>query len=597
MFNPNDPVQLQRLRAAMSWSVRKMAPQREFWNYARRQWVGRHCFEDGAEENVPNNMIELFVNVFTQQLSSGNPRALILTEVPGLKPIAYDHMLSVNQLLGEIDLQPSLEEWVTEALFMVGIMKVGVSEDDGMLGYYRDRNQPYAEVVLLDDYIADMKARRYDQKAFEGNRYRVPLDWARNFDGFDAEMRSRLQKTDLAYGSDESIPASERAEALSIGSSHEEVDEIDDMVELFDIYLPREKLMVTLSHQNLPRPLRVVEWMGPECGPYHQLSFNRVPGNLMPLPPIAALMDLHKIVNEAWNKLADQAQRMKMVNYFKRGAEEDAMRVLDAYDGATIGVDDPENLVKEARFGGPDQALFAMAQRSSAEFSRNAGNLDALGGLGVQADTLGQEELLKASSSGRVNFMQNKMLRATAGVVRSLAFWDWHDPLKVRYLTRMLPGVEAQVPFMSTPEQRREHDFFDFNFQIEPHSLQYQGPGQRLNMLFSSLERVVWPVLPVLLQTGMVPKFQQLFDYVGQYANLPEFRDILEAGGPMSQGGPVQPPRMGMQGMPSTTTRRYERVSRSTGPTREGQMKNMENLLLGGNGQPGDSNYANQQVG
>lgn len=578
-FNPLDPRHMLRLRSALSASINAMQPFRNHWMFAKRQYAGRHYgpAEDGSQENVPVNLIELFVNIYTQQLASNTPQALVVTEQEQLRPLAFDHQLSVNQLLNEIDLQSSLETWVVEALFSLGILKVGISEDAKALGLRRNRNQPYAEPVLLDDYIVDMRARDDGQKSFEGNRYRVPLEWARDNQAFDRRERQRLRRTSTRY--EDTDDNGDRAEDLSLGSGMQHDDELEDMVELIDVFLPRQGLLMTISAQHAEAPLRVIEWEGPECGPYHTLGFNRVPGNLMPLSPMAALLDLHEMTNQAWRKLAQQADRMKSVNFYKLGADEDASRVLETGDGGSVGVSDVENLVKEYRYGGPDNALLGFASTANREFSRHAGNLDVLGGLASQAGTLGQEELLKASSSGRVNYMQNKMVRATAGVIRSLAFWDWHDPFRVRHLTRVLPGLSIRDAFEVTPEMRREHDFFEFNFRIEPHSLQFQGPGQRLSVLTSTLERLVWPVLPVLAQQGVAPNFFKLYDYVAQYANLPEFRDVLAITGPVQSAGPIQPPRMAAQ-----TKRTYERVNRP-GRTRDGHQKVMEEVLMGGNPQ------------
>ena len=67
-----------------------------------------------------------------------------------------------------------------------------------------------------------------------------------------------------------------------------------------------------------------------------------------------------------------------------------------ANDGEVILVNDANSL-KEMRFGGPDQANLAFAIHAKATHSEIAGNLQTLGGLSPQADTLGQEQLLNQS--------------------------------------------------------------------------------------------------------------------------------------------------------------------------------------------------------
>ena len=80
-----------------------------------------------------------------------------------------------------------------------------------------------------------------------------------------------------------------------------------NIVELRDIWLPREQLIITVETGKLGPSLRVLEWDGPHSGPYRFLRFNEVPGNTMPLPPVALWRDLHDLANVLFRKLGLQS--------------------------------------------------------------------------------------------------------------------------------------------------------------------------------------------------------------------------------------------------------------------------------------------------
>lgn len=49
-------------------------------------------------------------------------------------------------------------------------------------------------------------------------------------------------------------------------------------------------------------PLRVVDWEGPESGPYHLLWYNEMPSNSFPLAPVTQWIDLNDGYNRVMRK-------------------------------------------------------------------------------------------------------------------------------------------------------------------------------------------------------------------------------------------------------------------------------------------------------
>ena len=104
---------------------------------------------------------------------------------------------------------------------------------------------------------------------------------------------------------------------------------------LWDVWLPKEGLLVTMADQSGGPALRMVPWEGPEHGPFLLLGFDVVPGNIMPVAPGAHLLGLARLLNRMMRKLGDQADRQKIVTLVSRAASQNGtgQAAVEAEDG------------------------------------------------------------------------------------------------------------------------------------------------------------------------------------------------------------------------------------------------------------------------
>lgn len=589
-----DDAKFRRLRRAVRCSYDKLKPFREHRLAAIKQYVGNHYSENGTNTRVPLNLIEQAVSIYLRQLAARAPRALCTTRYPEIRPHAKLLEQAINRLIEEIQFEKTLKSAVVNAMFSVGIIKVGLepayeAEIDGVL---HDIGQPYADNIDLDDFVYDTAARTWEQVQFCGNGYKVPLEFAKQCDLFDPEVRAQL-KPSYGGGFEDETACEDKAENTGTGEKKESDDSYEQCVELWDIYLPRENKMLTISKaQSQLKPLREIEWHGPECGPYILLGFSEVPNNVMPLPPAALWQDMHELVNQLWRKLGRQALRQKTVTFVQKGqGEKDGTVVVNAEDGQAVGVDNPQN-VREAKYGGPDNVNLAFALQAKDLFSSMAGNLEILGGLSPQSETLGQDNLLNANASKRISEMQDRTIQFAREVIRALAWYLWYDPLIELPLTKRVDGTDINVPVDFTPEDR-EGEYLDYNIDIQPYSMQDMTPSARLAAINQVLQTVgsLLPIMPMLQQSGYMLNVDALLRTYNKYANIPELEEIVTSlmldMMPDQQPQPVGQPPTKMQ--PPVTTRRYERVNRP-GATTQGKDAAMAQLLMGGN--PQDSEKA-----
>jgi hypothetical protein len=562
------------------------------------EYVGDTYFEDGSRKPVPIGLLELAITTYQAHLVSSCPQCTVGTPHRELAPQANKFELALNHLIrNEIDLEGSLRRWSLDAMFGMGILKVGMCagyqiEIDGFL---HDVGQPYCQNVSLDDFVYDHAATRWDKIQFCGNQYRLPLEFMRE---------SGMYDLDGITGPSDRLGHNEqgdtRVDTISSGTATKPADEqLYPEISLWDLWLPLDGLVVTVQADSTvtdsligEKPLRVVEWDGPECGPYHLLGYHDVPDQIAPLPPMAVLEELHRIVNVLYRKLARQAERQKSNPVFQGANEDDARRLNEANDGEWSRLDNPQG-VSEINSGGVHQGNYAFAIDAIGRFSYMGGNLDSLAGLSPQAETAKQDAMLRESASLRLNEMQNRTISATKKVLESLAWHLYYDPFIEIPIVKRVAGTPIEVKGMFTPEDR-EGDFLQYNFSIEPYSMKYQGPGDKLNTLNSVVQQAILPLLPMMESQGQIFNIEGYLKKVAKYSNMPDLEDlVIFTQSNEAQEGPVGEPPSKMKA--ANTSRTYNRVSTSTGGTRQSQDSSKIMLAMGGNQQAAQASQAFSQ--
>jgi len=565
-----------RLREAIDWSISQIEKPRNQRVDTIKQYVGSHYSTGGTDKHVPANLLELAVTIYVRALAARSPRVMVTTGVDALKPAALNMQIALNQVPAEIDLAGTLRRVVLEALFGIGVVKVGLTSGGATLpsdnsGQYHDAGSAFVDVVTLDDYFVDMSAKNRAGIQFEGNDYWVGIEEAKAiYSGHDK---------DYEVAADEHTVHGDRGEQRADGVGVDEgADLFQDKVWLRDVWLPgtREVLTYGVTSNTL---FRVVKWDGPEHGPYYHLSYTDVPGNLLPLPPASLWRDLHEIANSLFRKLANQAMSKKRVAGFQGGNDTAVANLKRAKDGEGIVYDGqpPVNL----DVGGIDQPTLAMFLQTRDLFSYFGGNLDALGGLSPQTETGVQDKMLNDAAGARTDAMRATTIAFVKKVFKALAWYEWTDPARERIIEKPIDGTDIVLQRVWS-EETREGDFIDYNLDIDPYSMQNDTPSIRLQKVGQVFERYIIPLLPVIQQQGGQIDIQKLLDLVSKLANVDEIRNLVSFGAPTpgaeQQGGSPQPQ---VTGKPAHTTRTYERVNRP-GATRHGKDDVLTRMLMGG---------------
>lgn len=579
-FNPNDTHHLQRLYKAVEWSKSKFQTFREHNVRSIAQLAGRF-YGENTDIKVPVNMFELAYTIYLRHLAGGNPRIESSTQYRNLRPFAVDFELVMNDVLDRMRFVDPMRAVVGNALLSMGIVKVGVEAGENVES---DSEKPFVDAIGLDNWVHDMAADCRANMQYMGNEFSLPLETAMDTKDFNKKQSGKLTADE---GSNYNKGGDNKAHSISVSSMSSDEGRIHDVAALQDIWLPYDRLLITIDAQHiLDKPLRVVEFDDePENGPYEILSFCELQGNTVPLPPSALWMDLHRLANNIFNKLENQAQNARMVTTFTGPqGQEDAQRMDATNDGGACGISGgakPET----TKTNSIDPTNLAFLIQVKDLFAYFGGNLDALGGLGPQSPTLGQDQMLLSGASQRLAEMQDRTHEFQSRVVRTLSYYE-HSGTAKRMLKKTVPGTNIEVDVVWDKARRKVMGPLEnYQIRIAPYSSSGVTPAAKLSALTNIWTTFVVPMLPYMQQMGYGIDPHTIFEVLARWANLPELEGVITEGAvpidqtPGANSAPTSPKT-------GQTTHVRENRPQSTRHTRDAVIMQS---LLGNQSQPAEA--------
>jgi hypothetical protein len=506
------PVRLQK--AVVSWD-QYTEPTRKLRRKMHQQYASG-WFENKAGESQPMNLIDRFVNIVCPYLVSQNPRVLIDPKrgINASRSFARTLELALEHLFDEIELSAyTLRPAVLNSMFSMGITKTGIMADSQVeiFGYLHDVGQPFCDNIDYDDYVGDFRARNKQEMEIEGNRFCVPMEYVRDSGLFKNYDNLSYVKE---YNAEQTSPE-EIAKKHMVPFEHR--NELRKKVWLTDLWIPDEGIIVTIPPEGQGNKImRVVEYDGPEDGPYDLLTYHHFPNSVIPIPPIYNVLNLNNIINRLVTKMNHQASREKKVMLYELSGAEDAETIRNTPDGFTAGVKNVDAF-KEVEFGGVAETNFPFVQFLEQQYSIQGGNLYTIGGRESQAETLGQEQMLQANASKQLQDMVLQVHRFTRSITKKLAWYLWSDPYIQIPVIKELGEFKLKVEY--TPDVR-EGDFFDYGFDIEPYSMSMMSPETRFQRLMQLVGQVVLPTAQIAATQGSMLNVSELVNECARFLDV-----------------------------------------------------------------------------
>lgn len=538
----------QRQRFYQQYSTR-------FYGKSQADWTN----ED--KKASPINLIHQAATTIIPNLVFADPKFKIRTNYIGFR--AYSDMMAsaLNEVVLRMNFKMTLRKAITDAIFLAGFVKTGIATTGQTLdidGSVMDIGAPYAERVDPDDMVLDPLARCWEEQVFVGNKFRIPLEVAQASGMYDPDSLKKYQRP---YADDV------RKSAIALSTPYtmlSEADEAMNYIELVELYIPADKIIVTIPYDptgSCAEYLRVVDQEGPDSGPYKMLGFSFVGDNILPVAPCMVWYDLHMMANKIARKISRQADRMKQILAFEGSAVEDAQEIVDSDDGETVRVDNIDG-IKEIRFGGANDDAYKYMEWCKTHFSEMANSMEMLSGSTGDANTATEAQILNANSSVRLDDMKQLVYHFVSEIGTDIAKILHEDPLIQLPLITRVGGQEQQV--MYTPEMRRGM-WFDYNISVQPMSMARQDPNTKVKRIMDFAASVIPAAANAFQMLGPAFNIQGFLAIVAREVGIEEADEIINdpllqqmiqaqlqavpAPPKVQMGGQIQPQpmQMGMQ--------------------------------------------------
>ncbi len=517
------------------------------------------------------NLMRMTADIYTMALTANRPRFLISTQFSELNSFARVFQQALNNYVVEMHLEQVFAACALDAFFTMGIAKTYLA-DSAMVqleeGIWVDPGRALVEPISMDHWVHDSNASLWHRIKFAGDDYRISHQKVvDDRDIFDRKVTRELKATSkyptnsLGESSVSNLTAGEETDP----------DEYEPMVDLCDIWLPDEGLQCTwacergLDEIKNTDPLVVREWDGPESGMYDRLGYSDVPDNIMPVTPGQDLKELDDLMNSLMRKHSQEARARKDIPTFSGDGADDAARVRRASHLQFTKVNDPKAL-NVMKFGGVDPQTLAFTLSVQEQFSRQAGNLDAMAGLGPQSETATQDQIIMSQVSKKEAKMQYRMAEFAGKIGQKIGHIQWKDELNDQDVEIQVEGLDQPVRVKWTREDR-EGDFLQYNFSIELFSMAYQSPSQRVGQITGLLNQIFIPMheAGMLQEAGGQLDLQELTETLAELLNLPRLKNIVKFGQPPQEQRPG--PSGGESRQSPVTTRTNIRKNIPTGGT------------------------------
>jgi hypothetical protein len=457
-------------------------------------------------------------------------------------------------------------------------------EVDGETFY---KQEVQVHLVDTEDAIIDISVKSTKHMRFIGNRYTMPLSEIVDNDEYDEKARAYCKRMSGSGRSDSPVPWEEQPLGVAGITQNQVEDELEPHVQLMDVYLPKEKWFLTLvvGGANVP-PLKGGSWYA--CNPYIPLIFEYVEGNVLPMPPARHWLDICSAVDNATAKLLNQLKRQKTIGIVRAGSEGDKRRMDQTPDGGACRIDSQYG-IQETRIGGPDPVAQAFTIQLRQLASDIAGNINAIAGLDMSADTATEANLMAQGSSGTLGAYRNKVNKWWSKIMQSIAWFSYNDALHnpSSMIERGDPRVGITIygngPGREhegwTYEDRMNFNFFDFMFDVVPASNMYRSPEQRAGAITRLIGGIFGQFAPIAAQQGINIDIAKWVELTAELSNLgPEVKELI-----MRTDLPEVPANTGAYdslsaGKPNGN---YVHQSRPSTVTRQGSDMQMVSELMG----------------
>jgi hypothetical protein len=502
----------------------------------------------GVLGDEPLNLAFTAIRALVPNLITRNPKNMVESEYLMYRPYGKLLALGLDLISKRLKLPETLQRGLVDAIFTMGIFKVGLMNSNSLVYFGEDTVDPgtlYVDTVDFDDFTFDPATRQLRKASFLGEKIRVERDEILASGLYDNAMIEKLPSSMEVLNSQKSVrdlSASQLNQRLT--------DKLHDSIDLLELWLPDPDVIVTLPFMSSTNGkfLREESFNGPEDGPYAFLTLTPpVPDNPIPVQLAGIWHDLHTMGNRIAKKTLDQAEAQKDILGYQRQYADDAQEIVDAKNLDAVAMQDPAG-AQMFSFGGQNPQNERMTAQILQWFDQFSGNTSLLGGTQVQTNVATVANIMSQNALTGVMYMKDQAYRTTKEVLQKCAWYLHTDPLirlpliqrdvipaeyditdeEIRMIS---PARVQETQIFLTPEVRRG-DFLDFAFNIEQDSMapiNAQARLQQLNALAINIIPAAASAAQVCAQMGTPFSFERFVVRIAKLMGLDWIDEIFQS--------------------------------------------------------------------
>jgi len=460
-----------------------------------------------------NSMFNAFISFIPQFMRSPRP---IFTpkDSNGTREFATLLTAAVRKRLSECRIDNQIKNTRKNALVGIGATVCGIASKNNSKfsepnGYLEDPGKFFVENIPVEDFIWDVCAADWDKCRFFGHFQRVNKEWAMTCGLYD---KSKIELIEPIDKTNRSRPMADYVDSNRITEKYLEE------IEILHLWLPREGRIIALpggmystNSDTTTNLLRDDKWEGPESGPYDIEVFFTANDTTIPISMLGQMYDLSVSQNDVISKIIDRSLREKDHPVGSFRDKEYLMAIRDAKDLEPLMADDAANL-KSIHVGGPTATSFTTHNMTMDLTNRAGQNPDIMGGIGEQADTLGQSQMLHGSSNVKFSDLKKTDIDFIKSICWKCAFYLWKDVVAEFDVTTYSDGDITIVERWDSTY--REGELENYKIDLELYNEENDNPDAQYQNISALIQEFVLPFSQVAMEQGKAPNVDRLTEIV-----------------------------------------------------------------------------------
>lgn len=388
--------------------------------------------------------------------------------------LGADKLMSefLNHYTGVINFGKMTRQWAVDSCFGDAVAKV--IDGPAPAGFVCPVT-PRAYRINPSNFIRDRSAETLEDALFVGDVYMVCLSAAKQNKMYNADIRKGLTPFRGNGDNERSNPDWQNTEAYA-----------EDLTRLVDVYIPSTGELMTFPAPNdnfVSFDDNLMAVRKSPVNPYPICRLNIVPDSVEEIARLAALLELHLLANDSWNKAARQTRQSKRNPIDEIGNEVDMHSLLNTPDGEPVFVN--ERTQSLYTLPAADSQVVAMAQLAQQGFSQLGGNLEVMLGLSGGASTARQTNAILQQMNSATALDRSIFDNFVAEVGRSLLALAFENEMFQYNFSYQVPGTKYAVDLQwgSSANRARISRVSDYDFEVVPLSGAFRTPAEKLEQM------------------------------------------------------------------------------------------------------------------